>query len=69
MALIDSLGGYWKMDEASGDALDSHGSNNLTDNDTVAASTDGKINGARDFEKGFSEYLKLLIYFSSQKRS
>lgn len=55
MALTDSLVSYWKLDEASGNALDAHGSNDLTDNNTVGSGT-GKINNARDFEADNSEY-------------
>jgi hypothetical protein len=55
MPLTDNLIAYWKMDEASGDALDSLGSNNLTDNNTVGAGT-GKVNGARDFEDTNTEW-------------
>lgn len=44
------------MDEASGNALDAHGANDLTDNNSVGAAS-GKINGARDFESGSSQYL------------
>jgi hypothetical protein len=47
MALTDSLISYWKLDEASGNALDAHGAHNLTDNGSVA-SVAGKINTARD---------------------
>ena len=54
MALTDNLISVWEMDEASGDAIDAHGSNDLTDTNTVAAAA-GKINGARDFETGNSE--------------
>lgn len=43
------------MDEASGNALDAHGSNGLTDNNTVGSAT-GKINNARDFEADNAEY-------------
>ncbi len=46
MALIDSLISYWKLDEATGNALDAHGSDPLTENGTVPAQT-GQINGAR----------------------
>jgi hypothetical protein len=56
VALIDNLISYWKLDEASGDAVDAHGSNDLTDNATVGADASGVINGARDFEAGNSEY-------------
>ena len=55
MALTDSLISYWKFDEASGNALDSHGTNDLTDNNTVGSAT-GKIGNARDFELGNAEY-------------
>lgn len=54
MALIDDLVAYWSLDEASGDALDAHGSNDLTDNNTVGAAT-GLVSGARDFERDNSE--------------
>lgn len=55
MALIDNLESYWKLDEASGNALDAHGSNELTDNNTVGSAA-GKISNARDFELANSEY-------------
>lgn len=56
MALIDSLVSYYKMDEASGNRADSHGSNTLTDNNTVAQDASGKINQAADFTTANSEY-------------
>ena len=56
MALTDNLISYWKLDEASGNATDSHGSNTLSDNNSVGTGT-GIINGARDFESGSSQYL------------
>mgnify|MGYP001559817751 CR=1 FL=1 len=49
MALTDSLISYWKLDESSGNAADSEGSNTLTNNNTtpfVAA----KINNGADLE-------------------
>ena len=46
MALITGLVGAWEMDEASGQALDSHGSNPLTDVNTVGSNG----SGWRDFE-------------------
>ncbi len=58
MALTDSLISYWMMDEASGTRIDSHGSNDLTDNNTVGSAT-GKINSAADFEASSSEKLTL----------
>lgn len=56
MALIDSLVSYWALDEASGTRVDSHGSNDLTDNNTVGSTT-GIISTAADFEASNSEYL------------
>jgi hypothetical protein len=54
--LITGLVGFWEMNEASGNALDSHGSNPLTDVNSVPAAT-GLVAGAREFtlgSKGFS---------------
>lgn len=47
MALTDNLVSYWKLDETSGNASDSVGSNTLTNNNTVAYNT-GKINNGAD---------------------
>lgn len=55
MALIDNLVAYWKLDEASGNAIDAHGSNTLTDTNSVGTGT-GVINSARDFESGSTQY-------------
>src|SRR5438132_3427731 len=55
MALIDNLISYWKCDEASGNILDAHSTNHLTDTNTVTAAT-GKINGSRQFTSANSEY-------------
>lgn len=55
MSLLTNLVAYWKLDEASGDAIDAHGSNTLADNNTVGSTT-GKINNGRDFERGNDEY-------------
>lgn len=55
MAVIDDLVSYWSLDEASGNALDAHGTNELTDTNTVGAAT-GKVGGARDFTPANSEY-------------
>lgn len=56
MSLLTNLVSYWKLDEASGTRNDTHGSNHLTDNNTVT-STSGKINNAAQFANGNSEYL------------
>jgi hypothetical protein len=57
MALTDDLISYWKLDEASGNAADAHGSNTLT---PVAAPTGatGIINNGRDFEQSSSQFLE-----------
>lgn len=65
--LIDILGitdgdieGLWKLDEASGNAVDlSSNGYNLTDNNTVASSDDGLMAKARDFEATNSEYFSI----------
>lgn len=46
MALTDNLMAYWKLNEASGDAVDSHGSNTMTQTGTVGSQT-GKLGNAR----------------------
>lgn len=47
--------GYWKLDEASGDALDSSGNSlTLTDTNTVTSGT-GKVGSARQFTAANSE--------------
>jgi len=53
-ALTDNLVSYWKLDEASGNAADSVGSNTLTNNNTVPFSA-GKINNGADFEDADAE--------------
>lgn len=49
-ALTDNLVSYWKLDESSGNAADSVGSNTLINAGVVYAA--GKINNAGDFELG-----------------
>ena len=58
MALKTNLISYWKLEEASGTRVDAHGSNDLTDNNTVTSAT-GKSGNAADFEAGNSEYLNI----------
>lgn len=53
-----NLVSYWEFEEASGTRFDSHGSNDLTDNNTVAQGTGIQGNGA-DFEATNSEYLSI----------
>lgn len=47
---------WWPLDEASGARADSHGSNDLTDNNTVGQAV-GKVGNAADFVAANSEYL------------
>lgn len=56
--LLTNLISYWPLDEASGNALDVHGANDLTDTNTVGAAA-GKVNGARDFELANTEYFTI----------
>lgn len=58
MALSDNLVGYWALNEASGNALDSHSTNDLTNNNSVGSAT-GKVGNARDFEEGSSQYFSI----------
>lgn len=58
MALTDDLIAFWEFEEASGTRVDAHGSNDLTDNNTVAQGT-GKVGNCADFEKSNSEYLSI----------
>ena len=56
MALIDNLVAYYSLDEASGDAIDAHSTNDLTETGGTIAATTGIISGARDLEAGDAEY-------------
>ena len=56
MALTDNLVSYWKLDESSGNASDSVGSNTLTNNNTVTYSA-GKINNGATFVRASSQWL------------
>lgn len=60
MALSDSLISYWPLDEASGSALDAHGSNDLAESasDTIDSAA-GHVGGARDFELADTEYFSI----------
>jgi hypothetical protein len=59
MALKDNLISVWELDEASGNALDSHGTNTLTETSGTIASAAGKCGNARDFEAGDTEYFEI----------
>lgn len=58
MALIDNIVSYWKFDESSGNATDSHGSNTLTNNNSTAYTT-GKINNGADLEASSSQVFSI----------
>lgn len=58
MALKTNLVSWWTLDETSGTRNDSHGTNHLTDNNTVLYGT-GKKGNAADFEFANSEYLSI----------
>lgn len=56
--LTTSLVSYWELEETSGTRVDSHGSNDLTDNNTVTSGT-GIQGTCADFEVDNSEYLSI----------
>lgn len=59
MSLLTNLVSHWKLDEASGNALDAHGTNTLTETSGTIGSAAGKVGNARDFEAGDTEYFEL----------
>ena len=58
MALRDNLVSWWELNETSGTRYDAHGTNHLTDNNTVLYGT-GKQGNCADFEDTNSEYLSI----------
>ena len=54
--LPTNLGSYWELEEASGTRVDSHGGNDLTDNNTVTQGT-GIQGSCADIEAANNEYL------------
>jgi hypothetical protein len=58
VALVDNLVSYWNLDEASGTRVDSHGSNDLADNNTVTSAT-GIDGDAAHFVAASSEHLSI----------
>lgn len=58
MALIDNLVSYWKLDESSGNAADSHGSNTLTNNGSITYVA-AKINNGADLEASSSQVFSI----------
>lgn len=58
-SLLTGLVSYWKLDEASGQRNDSHGTNHLTDNNTVGQAA-GKLTNAASFVSANSETLSVV---------
>lgn len=57
MSLLTNLVSFWKLDESTGNALDAHGSNPLTDNGALGlGSGTGKINNGRVLSPTYSQY-------------
>jgi hypothetical protein len=54
--LLNTLIGYWKLDEASGSRADSVGTNTLTDHNSTAGAA-GKINNGANFVSASSQFL------------
>lgn len=54
--LLTDLISHWKLNEASGTRADSHGSNDLTDNNSVASAA-GKIGDAAQFTRASETWL------------
>lgn len=50
---------FWPLNEASGTRVDVHGSNDLTDNNTVAQGTGNVYANCADLERGNTEYLSV----------
>ena len=57
-SLLNGLVSWYSMDEASGTRVDSHGSNDLTENGTVGQAT-GKVGNAADFDGTNSNFLSV----------
>lgn len=55
---LTNLISWWSLDEASGTRIDSHGSNDLADNNTVGSAV-GKIDNAASFVRANTEFLSL----------
>lgn len=55
-AIAAKLTSWWSLDEASGTRHDSHGTNHLTDNNTVGQAA-GKVSTAALFDSASTEYL------------
>lgn len=56
MAITDNLVALWKLNEASGNALDTLGSNDLTETSGTIDAATGLLGNSRDFEGADTEY-------------
>lgn len=56
--LLPNLVAFWSLEEASGSRADAHGSNTLTDNNTVTQNP-GKVGNAAQFTATNGEYLSI----------
>ena len=54
--LLTSLISFWELEESSGTRVDAHGSNDLTDNNTVTSNT-GKVGTCAQFTEANDEFL------------
>jgi len=53
------LKAWWQLDEVNGNAIDSHGTNDLTDNGTVGSVVDGTMGRVRDLDDGIPEFFSI----------
>ena len=58
-SLATGLVSCWELQETSGTRVDSHGTNDLTDNNTVLYGAGHILTNAADFEQANSEYLNI----------
>lgn len=56
---LDNIVSHWELEEASGTRVDSYGSNDLNDNNTVGQDASGIQANAADFVAANSEYLSI----------
>jgi hypothetical protein len=59
MALADNLTAYWSLDEASGNAIDAHSTNDLPETGGTITSTTGKVGNCRVFLNADTEWFEL----------
>jgi hypothetical protein len=59
VALSTSLISYWELNEASGDRVDAHGTNDLVEQNSGIASTTGKVSSAVLLDRSEGEFLSI----------